>query len=94
MKLSIGISNSTHYLEKVHKDTEESLHLSINQAYTYSKMKSSPTTSSARLQNDFGADLWVKNRPKHVRILSIPFLSPSSYIPIFYIPLTHTHTNK
>ncbi|BCS03677.1 uncharacterized protein AKAW2_70555S [Aspergillus luchuensis] len=23
------------------------------------------TSSSARLQNDFGADLWVKNRPKH-----------------------------
>ncbi|RDK44350.1 hypothetical protein M752DRAFT_274711 [Aspergillus phoenicis ATCC 13157] len=29
-------------------------------------MKSTTTTtSSARLQNDFGADLWVKNPPKH-----------------------------
>lgn len=31
-------------------------------------MKSTTTTSSARLQNDFGADLWVKNPPKHVSI--------------------------
>ncbi|OJJ98258.1 hypothetical protein ASPACDRAFT_44765 [Aspergillus aculeatus ATCC 16872] len=23
------------------------------------------TTSKSRLQNDFGADLWVKDRPKH-----------------------------
>lgn len=44
-------------------------------------MKSSPTTSSARLQNDFGADLWVKNRPKHVRILSIPIIYPSYTYP-------------
>ncbi|PYI01839.1 hypothetical protein BO78DRAFT_401040 [Aspergillus sclerotiicarbonarius CBS 121057] len=27
-------------------------------------MGSTTTTSSARLQNDFGADLWVKNTPK------------------------------
>lgn len=46
------------------------------------------TTSTARLQNDFGADLWVKNPPKHV---SLPF---SPILLSFYIyPSFQLNTN-
>ena len=73
----ITSNNTIRIFDKDIKKPEQSLLLLSIRIYILyiSHIMKSTTTSSARLQNDFGADLWVKNPPKHVSLYFPPSFS-------------------